>query len=325
MLKLPQTVLVLAAVGALACVGSAASAAPLAVTLPATDLIYQGNYDKSPSQMWTTASNGAAAVIGTPATTGLSQSTDGAWDPSTGKSYVIGNGYDGPCELWGADTTTGQFTFIANITASGGPSNNCDAFDIAPDGTAWITIYDTNTPSGSLAKLNLTDGTTTDLVALSGLTTAAPTFIAIQPTSGVMYLSDWSSNVFTVDTATGALTPFADGSGYEGPTPYDAAFDSAGRLWITTWGQTPALYSTDIADYANSMVLQGSILLPGDPNGETTGTDSLWIDRGVVAAVPVVPALASTGIDTTGPLGAGLGLLVLGFGAFALRRTRRTV
>ena len=45
MLKLSQTVLVLAAVGALACVGSAASAAPLAVTLPATDLIYQGNYD----------------------------------------------------------------------------------------------------------------------------------------------------------------------------------------------------------------------------------------------------------------------------------------
>ena len=284
------------------------------VDLPVGDIIYQGSYDLDPSALWSTAADGSATLIGTPETTGLEDSTDGAWDPTTGKSYVVGNGYDGPCELWAADVTTGQFTYLFDITVPDPevPTENCDAFDIAPDGTAWITLF----AGQAIAKLNLTDGTTSDHVEILG-EYGGVSWIAVQPTTGTVFLGDFSTDAYTIDPATGVLTVVGDADDAVEGTWYDAAFDSAGRLWITSWPEDTALYSTDVADFVANIAFQG--LIDGD---FPTGTDSIWIPRAPVVA-PVEPALAATGLETTGALGAGLALLVLGAGAFVVARTRR--
>ncbi|MEQ1735252.1 MAG: hypothetical protein ABL886_02330 [Rhodoglobus sp.] len=310
--KLVKVALVAAVITALGAMSTAAHAAG-PVALPAGDTIYQANYSDDPAALWTTASDGTATVIGTPATSGLSQVVDGAWNPSTGKSYVIGNGYDGPCELWEANLTTGQFTLIAAITGDEGDTYNCDAFDIAPDGTAWVSLYDSGT-DGYLAQLNLTDGTTSAAVPFSGLGNGV-TWIAIQPSTGVVFLGDWDNALYTVDTATGAAT-IVDSSSTYGASIYDAAFDSTGRLWLTGWPETTELLSADVANFGASLVVQGAILVGGD--GDVTGTDSLWIVRG-----PAPAALASTGVDSSIVLAGGFSMLVLGFGAIALRRSRR--
>lgn len=254
--------------------------------------------------------------MGTPGSDNIPSVTDGAWDPVTGKSYIIGNGYEGPCELWEADTTTGTFTYLFDIVFSvEEPTYDCDAFDIAPDGTAWVTLFD----GEILTKLNLADGTTSDGVPISD--TAGVSWIAVQPSTGVVYLGDWSDDLYTIDPATGATTLVAAWPNNDGPGWYDAAFDSNGRLWITGWPEGDTfLYSADVADFANTFVVQGPIQIEG--SSADTGTDSLWITRG--GPDPVVePALAATGLETAGALGAGLALLVLGAGAFAVARTRR--
>jgi LPXTG-motif cell wall-anchored protein len=299
--------LVAASVVALSGVSTAAyAAAP--VDLPAGDTIYQVNYNGDPAAVWTTASDGTATVIGTPSTT-LEQVVDGAWNPATNRAYIIVNGYEGPCELWEVALATGDVTFVATITGGNGDTFNCDAFDIAPDGTAWVTMYDGDTPT--LAKLNLADGTTTDAVAITGASEIS--WIVIHPTTGVVYLGSFAADLYTIDPTTGVAT-FVE-SASVGDSVYDAAFDSAGRLWLTSWPDNTELLSADVADFAASIVSQGFITVGG--SGDNTGTDSLMIVRGPAPAV-----LASTGLDATMPLVAGLGLLVLGAGALAIRRTR---
>ena len=301
--------LVAASVVALSGISTAAyAAAP--VDLPAGDTIYQVNYSADPAAVWTTASDGAATVIGTPSTS-LDQVVDGAWNPATNRAYIIVNGYSGPCELWEVALTTGDVTFVATITGDNGDTFNCDAFDIAPDGTAWVTMYDGDTPT--LAKLNLTDGTTTEAVPITN-NPSTISWIVIQPSTGVLYLGSFAADLYTIDPTTGVAT-FVE-SASVGDSVYDAAFDSAGRLWLTSWPDNTELLSADVADFAASIVSQGPITVGG--SGEDTGTDSIMIVRG-----PAPAALASTGLDATMPLIAGLGLLVLGAGALAIRRTRR--
>ena len=313
MKTLTKTAIAAIAIAALASVSTAAYAAD-PVDLPAGDVIYQGSYSGEPALLWSTAADGSATLIGTPETTGLDDSTDGAWDPTTGKSYVIGNGYDGPCELWEADVATGQFTYLFDITVPNPeePTADCDAFDIAPDGTAWVTLF----AGEVIAKLNLTDGTTSAHVEIQG-EFAGVSWIAVQPSTGTVYLGDFSTEVYTIDPATGVLTFVGDADDAVEGTWYDAAFDTSGRLWITTWPEDTALYSTDVADFVANVAFQG--IIDGD---FPTGTDSIWIPRAPVVA-PVEPVLAATGLETTGALGAGLALLVLGAGAFVVARTRR--
>ena len=305
-----KVALVAASVIALGGVSTAAYAAD-PVDLPAGDVIYQANYNSDPTALWTTASDGTATAIGS-STTGVSQVVDGAWNPVTNRSYLIGNGYDGPCELWEVDVATGALTLIATITGDDGDTFNCDAFDIAPDGTAWVTMYDGGN-SGVLAKLDLTDGTTSEPVALTGLNSSL-SWIVIQPSTGVMFIGTFALELYTVDPSTGAATLVA--SADAGVTTYDAAFDSNGRLWITAWpGIGTVLYSADVADFGASLVEQGPITVDG--SSTSTGTDSLWIARAPA------PALAATGLDATVPLVAGLGLMMLGAAALVVRRTRR--
>lgn len=306
-----KVALVAASVIALGGVSTAAYAAD-PVSLPAGDTIYQANYSSDPTLLWTTASDGTATVVGT-STTAIVDVVDGAWNPVTNRSYLIGNGYEGPCELWEVDVTTGALTLVATITGDDGPTFNCDAFDIGPDGTAWVSMYDAD-GSGVLAKLNLTDGTTSDPVAVSGLS-GNLSWIVIQPSTGVMFVGTFEADLYTVDPATGVLTHVEAASLGGETATYDAAFDSNGRLWITGWPDSTELYSADVADFGASTVSQGAILIDG--SSTETGTDSLWIVRGPA------PALAATGVDATLPLVGGLGLLVLGAGALVIRRTRR--
>ncbi len=311
---LTKTAIAAVSVAALCGVSTAAYAAT-AANLALADVMYQSSYSDEPAALWTTASNGAATVVGVPATIDLFDNVDGAWNPTDGSSYVIGNGYEGPCELWSANTTTGQFELVAVITGDAGDTFDCDAFDIAVDGTAWVTMYDTESPT--LAKLNLTDGTTSDAVSLTG-DFERVSWLAIQPSTGTFFLGDFSGNVSTVDPTTGVTTAYAATPDNENSF-YDAAFDSNGRLWITGWPDNTELYSTDIADYTASFVSQGAILIDG--SGDLTGTDSLWIARG--GADPA-PALAATGIDAGSTLIAGLLVLLVGAGAIVVTR-RRTV
>lgn len=313
MKTLTKTALIAVSVAALGSFSTAAYAAGEPATLPAGDTIYQASYSDEPIALWTTASDGTATLVGTPVTEDLFEVTDGAWNPVTGTAYIVGNGYEGPCELWSADLTTGAFTYIADITGDDGPTFNCDAFDIGPDGTAWVTMYDEGN-TGVLTKLNLTDGTTTEPVALSGLD-QGPSWIVVQPSTGVLFLGDWDTNLYTVNTTTGAATVVS--APIDLSSTYDAAFDSAGRLWITSWPDQTRLLSADVADFSGTIVEQGDIQIDG--SGDDTGTDSLWIVRAPAPA----PALADTGVDATLPLIAGLGLLLVGGIALVARRTRR--
>lgn len=309
-----KVALVAASVVALASVSTAAHAAD-PVDLPAGDAIYQANYSTDPTALWTTASNGTATVIGTPSTF-IPEVVDGAWNPVTNRSYLIGDGYSGPCELWEANLTTGALTFVAVITGGNGPTYNCDAFDVAPDGTAWVTMYDDfvdTSYTGVLAKLNLSDGTTSDPVTITGVV-GGISWIVVQPSTGVMFLGSFGGDLYTVNTTTGAITPVD--SVVTDASLYDAAFDSSGRLWITGWPDYTELYSANVADFATSFVSQGPITIGG--SGNDTGTDSLWIVRGPAPAV-----LAATGVDATVPLIGGFALLMLGAAALGIRRSRR--
>ena len=302
--------------------GPAAAFAVSGATLPAGNTIYQANYSENPSALWSTAADGTATVIGTPATTGIGSTTDGAYNIATGKSYVVCKGYDGPCTLWEADVTTGQFTRIARITGDAGDTYNCDAFDIAPDGTAWITMYreDAPTNTGTLAQLDLTDGTTSNAVSITGMRDGI-SWIAIHPTSGVVYAGDFRQNTFTLNAATGALSLISLGTDLglgKGYNIYDAAFDSAGILWLTAWDDDTELFSADVTDFAATFSSQGMIQIEG--SGSNTGTDSLWIAR---SGVTPAPELASTGVDVAAPLALGFGILGLGLTAFSIRRARR--
>ncbi len=324
MKTLTKTALVAISIAALGTVSTAAYAASDPAALPEGDVIYQASYSDEPTLLWTTAADASATVVGTPAP-GPEDVTDGAWDPTTGKSYVIGNGYEGPCEIWEANTTTGTFEYIADIITPGDPSNDCDSFDIAPDGTAWITFFN----GDFLGKVDLATGAVTDAVEITGDNDGA-SWIAIQPTTGVVFLGDWDENLFTIDPTTGVVTlVVADESeGYI--SWYDAAFDSDGLLWITGWPDGTVLFTADVANFSSTLNLQGWITIDGDD--DDTGTDSLWIDRGFVPPVspvtpvvpePAKPVLAATGLDTAGALGAGAALVLLGFGAFAMARLRR--
>jgi len=324
---LTKTAFVALTIAALGTVSSAAYAASDPAVLPEGDVIYQASYFDEPTLLWTTASDASATVVGTPAP-GPQDVTDGAWDPSTGKSYVIGNGYDGPCEIWEANTTTGTFEFITDIDGYGEISADCDAFDIAPDGTAWVTIYN----GDYLAKVNLLDGTLSGVVEISGLHQGV-SWITVQPSTGVVFVGDWNEDLFTIEPTTGALTIVSEAINESADLDwYDAAFDSNGRLWITGWPDGTALFSADVADFVGTVALQGWITIAGEGEGEEadSGTDSLWIDRGFEAPVapvtpvePAKPVLAATGFDSAGVLGAGAALLMLGFGAFAVARVRR--
>jgi len=300
--------------------GPSAAFAVSGATLPAGETIYQANYSENPSALWSTAADGTATVIGTPATSGIGDTTDGAYNAATGKSYVVGKGYDGPCTLWEADVTTGQFTRIARITGAEGDTHDCDAFDIAPDGTAWITMYDeqASTNTGTLAQLNLTDGTTSNAVSITGMRDGI-SWIAIHPTSGVVYAGDFRKNLFTLNAETGALSIVALGADLDlakGYNIYDAAFDSAGLLWLTAWDEGTELFTADVSDFAATLSSQGMIQIEG--SGANTGTDSLWITHAVA-----VPELASTGFDASAPLTFGFGILGLGMATFMIRRARR--
>jgi hypothetical protein len=318
--KLLRITAAVAAAGALALSGS--SIAFAVATPPAGDTFYSAGYDEG--------GEGSTAFWrvhpGEPGTLTVIQAThddpemitDGAYDASTGRSYLLAHGYEPECELWSVDVATGAYTLVGPITQDhemDGPeprlSEDCNAFDILDDGTAYVTIFDVH-----LYQLDLTTGAATFVADTmddedSSVNLSA---IATQSSTGISYGIDRSGNVYTVDLGTGGST-FLINSGDLEPA-FDADFDSAGLLWVTSWldlGIPARLTSiSDLNDIAGSLE---STDIAG------WATDALWIVPGAVDDDDEeAPVLANTG---AAPLPLALGALILlltGTGIVVLRR-----
>lgn len=314
---------VLLATGAIV-LGTSSAALALA-TPPDGDTFYSAGYwesgDESPvSAFWQVNPGDPTTLTVVQATHDDPQSiTDGAYDASTGRSYVIGYGYGPECQLWSVDVATGAYTLVAPITQDhevleSEPvlSDNCNAFDILDDGTAYVTIFE-----DELYRLDLTTGAATFVADVAdsrypetGLTLSV---ISTQPSTGIAYAIDWNGFVYTLDLATGVATYLINPSGLWGS--YDADFDNAGTWWVAVW-DTNDVRLVSITDPAHAEDTMDA----SDPVAGWA-TDSLWI---IPAAVDddgdEEPALANTGA-TPVPLALGAFLLLLvGTGIVALRR-----
>lgn len=313
------------AAGALVLGGS--SAALALTTPPSGDSFYSAGYwaeeGEGPwsSAFWQVHPGDPTTLTTIQATHDDPQSiTDGAYDASTGRSYVIGYGYGPECQLWSVDVATGAYTLVAPITQDHNvlddvpaPSEYCNAFDILDDGTAYVTIFGVE-----LYRLDLTTGKATYIADVTDSrypeTGISLSVISIQPSTGIAYAIDFNGFVYTLDLVTGVATYLINPSGLV--TSFDADFDSAGTWWVTVWSESTAnlVSITDPAHAEDTMEA-------GDPVAGWA-TDSLWI---VPAAVvddddEAAPSLADTGTEPL-PLALGaLALLIAGAGIVVLRR-----
>ena len=305
------------ALGAL--VGSIAFASPAsAATLPADDEMYSVEYVNNPNDllMWRVSPGvptTIAEVAGSPVP-GPVEITDSAYDPTTKTAYVIGSGYTTPCSLWSVTTAPAALTYIADVTVDGTEpvAPTCSAFDILPDGTAYVVVDDS-----FLATINLATGIVT---TVAELTSEDEPFVdiswikydAITDTSFAM---DYDGVLFELNLTTGVLTFIAEFD-LAGAGSYDADIDSAGTLWFQAWNQFVGLWSFDPANPAATLTSEG---------GEVEGweSDSLWIVPAAAVAVEPKPELAATGASDVAAIAVG-SLTLFALGALLFLRRRAT-
>lgn len=180
------------------------------------------------------ADGGLSAAGGAPVNLGPS-ATDARIDPSGRFLYVsyktIGNTPTGTVIVFRIDPATGALTEASRITTGECPA--AEAID--PTGRFLYTI-DTATFQVSAFAIDTGDGALTPIghyALASGLT---PESVAIDPSGRNLYVAASAGGTnpgavqgFTIDAATGALTPQATSS-VAGVWPQSIAFDPSGRF-----------------------------------------------------------------------------------------------
>lgn len=245
-MKTPTKAAVVAvAVGALALAGVAPAGA---ATLPDDDELYVYSYW---SGLFSSTGGGALTHIG-----GAPAGSVGAWgidyDPVTGLAYFFDDDST-PCDLYSLDITTGIETLVGTISDGVNLYQDCDGIDITDAGDIWLAVNDWD-----LVRVSAADATVLEVVVVTGMDDSDEiSFIATDPTSGIVYVGDYDTRIYTVDMATGAATFVASTSYIE-----SGDFDSAGTLWYLGWGAgcENGLYSLDPADVPGTAVAEGDLL-----------------------------------------------------------------
>lgn len=273
-------------------VGSTALAAPAAAAdLPVGDTLYV----IGENTLYTSGSDGTLTEVVNVAP-GFVFGAD--YDPTSGLVYYfIDGGPSTACELFTLDLATGLTDSVGYLDF-----NECDALDIATDGTLRIGNDD-----GYLAVVDKADGST-----LSSVTLSISLSWLDQAPGGQFYAGDYPGNLYTLDPATGATTLVA------APTFYwvGGKFDTVGTLWAaarTGPEGCQGLASLSLDDPEESYLFEGDFL----EDGSCVDGYALFI------VPPPKPVLPATGPSMVLPLAGIAGLAMLA-GLTVLIRSRRT-
>jgi hypothetical protein len=234
--------------------------------------------------------------------------------------------------LYSADLVTGVLTFVAPVTGLDDPGQllDCESLDLSPTGDLVASCE--GIQSSVTGTINTTTGAFTTLVD------EAPLFdgLATNPLDGVLYGLTIGGAVYKVDLAGNTATLVGQISGTN--AIYDADFDRAGQLWLTSEAggvgegsvfHLDSLFTVDPATWTGASVgiFTTPVTGPGfritdsiSVWGTTTPTPAPVPETPVAPAAVPAPMLAESGLDVI-PLGLAGGLaLMLGLGAVALRR-----
>jgi hypothetical protein len=322
-----RSILVLTAAATLGLLGlSAAPAAAAPAPLPEGDTLYGiacPDYSSGDSQLPsmqlfeldTATAEGTLVGAGTPALTQTDCGGQGAWNPVTATAYAIAHDFDTSADsvLVEVDTVSGVSTVVGDFSVSGEPAY-IYGIAISSTGVAYA-LGDTDDYSGFF-ELDLASGDLT----LVGLTTANTYTLAFDPTTGILYTIDFSSELHTVDPTTGAQTPVADlGIDFI----YALAIDSSGTFWFTADVNPGAgtfeadLYSAELPDLAGTAERAGTVSV----DGTNPYTQALLLTYPATAPTPQLAATGATAEPVA--LAGALVLLLGGIATVATRRTRR--
>jgi len=258
------------------------------------------------------------------------ESISGLDADDTGAGWAVG-----AQGLYSADLVTGVLTFVAPVTLLDDPEQqlDCQSLDLSPSGILMASC------EGVESSVTGTIDTSTG--AFTTLVDEAPLFysLATNPVDGVLYGLTLGGAAYKVDSASNAATLVGQISETNGT--YDADFDSAGQLWLTSEAggvgsmsvfHLDSLFTVDPATWKATFIRQftkpefGTEFRAIDSLsvwGTTTPTSVPDTETPVAPADVSVPKLADSGLDT-GPLALAGGLaLMLGLGLVALRRVRR--
>lgn len=243
-----------------------------------------------------------------------------AYDPSTGKSYYIQWVNEGPDLLAEIDVTTGESAVVGDFYYDNGEFPefiSADALAIGADGSAFVL------DNGSIWSVDLDSGWVTPIAETqNGIYS-----FAFDSVTGKFYGITYANEIFEIDVVTGAATSlgFVDFSTPEGQfhRTYSLQFDEAGTLWVEVDN-----YGEGVADYyatlwSFTLETLDAPVYSGIFTDDPFYTEAILIVPGTVV-VPVEPALAATGADSSAllPLGLGAGLIVLAGGALVIVRRR---
>lgn len=258
-------------------------------------------------------------------------------------AYLIGTQSGVGCALLPLNLVTGAASTPVGITIAGtmDPVQNvadCEGFDIAADGTAWLSGVVPETGDSLLYTVDLSTSVATQIgflwdsdndsaVRFTALASSAEGTLYGVTEFGEIYLIDPETAVVPTDTV--EATWLADSGIFDSGWNWNADFDANGTLWLNTYGDedeggplSDLLWSFDVTTPATPATSSGA-LKQGD---RFVDTGALFFGPAVAVEEPAAEgdaALAETGADPLLGLLAGGALLV--FGASAIVMVRRRV
>ena len=248
----------------------------------------------------TTAAGALTEVVGLP-DDGGKYGAD--FDSTSGLAYFFSQGPE--CLLYSLVVATGVYTELGPVGTDVVDFDECDALNVAHDGTLRIADQD-----GTVLTVDKATGATISSV----LTNIGYISAILQAPDGAFYVTEYDGDLWAYDPVTGVGTPVATV-----PTNYieTAVIDGAGTVWFSADGVecSQGLSSFPLSDPA-TVTFQGDF---------SDGVDCQSIYAIFVTGEVVQPApqLAATG-GVTGLAVAPFALLGLLAGAAALLIARRT-
>ncbi len=267
---------------------------------------------------------------------------------------VTGGGGTGPNSVYLMNETTGALTFLAQPDFGGAaaPLNlGMPGLAFAPNGDLFVITGESGTTLPRLARLSATTGNVVENIAEISPNNTWARDIAIDPTSGVIYATNPSGSLYTINGASAAAS-FVGGTDVYGPL----AFGADGTLYMAQMNPEVSSGLYTVSKTSGALTLVGSlnryyIGLGMGPNGMLYGSDfegskqlgsagGTWgdvyrIDPAtggetflgsnsgyVIHDIAYIPGEARTGVPTLGLAGMGLLVLLLAAGGLFVLRWR---
>lgn len=262
---------------------------------------YTLTFGLRPSLYQADKSTGALSLIGTATqdidTDGLTGVSGFDIDATNNKAYFVTYG-NVPGALWEIDLGTGLFTYIADTTAviAGNPVDvgNVTAFDLGPNGEAWIAA-----DNFGFGRVNLATGEVTLLI--DDFTFPYRIHALATSPDGQLYAFDSTNSYYTVDTGASPMTITKVGS--TGLSIKAADFDADGTLLTQAYsGQLSKLTLSDSSvnslftmQYSGSGISSEAFAVGGPTDGKT-------LTEALAAATPPADPSTQPVPQYTGPI-----------------------